>query len=77
MGMLIEVLAKALAAVTDFSYFSRVHPDESYDTIRLKQSLNASFSILFHFILFYKRVILWHWIVISDALSYGNQPLPV
>jgi hypothetical protein len=44
--MPIEVSAKTLAAVTDFAYFSRVHPDESYDTILLKQSMNASFSIL-------------------------------
>ena len=43
--MPIEVSAKALVAVTDFSYFSRVLPDESYDTVLLKQSMNASFSI--------------------------------
>jgi hypothetical protein len=51
--MPIEVSAKALAAVTDFSYFSTVHPGESYDTVLLKQSMNASlpiFSISFCFI---------------------------
>jgi hypothetical protein len=44
--MAIEISAKALAAVTDFSYFFRVHPDESYDTVPFKQSMNALFSIL-------------------------------
>lgn len=39
--MPIEVSDKALAAVTDFSYFSGVHPDESYDVVLFKQSMNA------------------------------------
>jgi len=46
LGMPIEVSAKSLAAVTDFSYFCRVLSDESYNTVLLKQSMNASFSVL-------------------------------
>jgi hypothetical protein len=75
--MPIEVAAKALTAVTDFPYFSRVHADESYDTVLFKTVYECFLLNSFHFILFYKRVILWQWIVISDGVSYGNQPLPV
>jgi len=66
--MPIEVSVKALTAVTDFSYFFGVLSDESYDTV-LSKVYECFLLNSFHFILFYKHVILWQWIVISDGVS--------